>query len=220
MLKVYYRISNNSYQKTKPDYITKEKCLTNFISCFPNAKIHIYADNVTEISLKEFIERTQCFIKETSLGNAKSFLYILETALESADSDDSFYFVEDDYLHLPGSEEVLLEGLQIADYISLYDHPDKYTSLYKNGELCKVMLTPNSHWKTTISTTMTFAGKTPQLTRDYEIFEKYCQTNHPYDNEIFHELRRRSRTLITPLPGYSTHGETTWLTPRRDWSKV
>ena len=26
--------------------------------------------------------------------------------------------------------------------------------------------------------------------------------------------------LITPIPGYATHGETAWLSPLTDWSKI
>ena len=32
-------------------------------------------------------------------------------------------------------------------------------------------------------------------------------------------LNEKKRTLITPIPGYSTHGETKYLTPFREWSK-
>jgi hypothetical protein len=37
---------------------------------------------------------------------------------------------------------------------------------------------------------------------------------------MFLDLRDKGRSLITPLPGYSTHGETAWLTPLIDWSKI
>jgi hypothetical protein len=37
---------------------------------------------------------------------------------------------------------------------------------------------------------------------------------------MFLELRQQGELLITPLPGYATHGETAWLSPLTDWSKV
>jgi hypothetical protein len=43
---------------------------------------------------------------------------------------------------------------------------------------------------------------------------------HPYDFDMFIELRENNELLITPIPGYSTHGETLWLCPLIDWSKI
>jgi len=34
------------------------------------------------------------------------------------------------------------------------------------------------------------------------------------------ELRENNHILITPIPGYATHGETAWLSPLTDWSKI
>jgi hypothetical protein len=35
---------------------------------------------------------------------------------------------------------------------------------------------------------------------------------------MFIELREKEHLLITPIPGYATHGETSWLSPLIDWS--
>jgi len=37
---------------------------------------------------------------------------------------------------------------------------------------------------------------------------------------MFLELRQQGELLITPIPGYATHGETAWLSPLTDWSQI
>jgi hypothetical protein len=37
---------------------------------------------------------------------------------------------------------------------------------------------------------------------------------------MFLALRDKGNSLITPIPGYATHGETAWLSPLTDWSKI
>jgi hypothetical protein len=73
------------------------------------------------------------------------------------------------------------------------------------GENTKVILTASSHWKYTNSTTMTFATRVKTLRTDQEIFRHFCNGKIPLDYFIFRNLAERGRTLITPLPGRSTH---------------
>jgi hypothetical protein len=67
---------------------------------------------------------------------------------------------------------------------------------------------------------MTFASKVSTLRRTEQILRKHTSGTHPYDFAMFIELREQNELLITPIPGYSTHGETLWLCPLTDWSKV
>mgnify|MGYP003125497802 FL=1 len=53
-----------------------------------------------------------------------------------------------------------------------------------------------------------------------EILRKHTNTTHPNDFNMFLELRKNNELLITSIPGYSTHGETAWLSPLNDWKKT
>ena len=55
---------------------------------------------------------------------------------------------------------------------------------------------------------MTFAIKKSNLAIVELILRKHTQGTHPYDFEMFIELMQNGHLLITPIPGYSTHGET------------
>jgi glycosyltransferase involved in cell wall biosynthesis len=209
MLKKIYRICDHRNGGTKIPHVTKRQCFLNFIEVFGVDNLVVVADNTSQGTI-EFISRYVSTIERTSLGNSGSFLYAAQLALQYHD-DDLVYLVEDDYLHLPKSRQCLLEGLQHADYVSLYDHADKYmlhspNPLVKDGgENTKVILTASSHWKYTNSTTMTFATKVGTFKADQSLFKDHCKDAIPKDYYLFRALAQRGRTLLTPIPGRSTH---------------
>lgn len=226
-MKVIYRISDAGYSKVKPDYISNENCLKNFVSIFGNQNLHIIADNCSEDTLKMITKYVHPNSIETvSVGHgAGTFNLALDMAL-GFDDETIVYFVENDYLHKPGSDKVLIEGLQIGyNYVALYDHPDKYMNganpfVEDGGEVTRVMLSESCHWKITNSTTMTFAAQVKTLREDESILREYTKGSYPRDFEMFLALREKQHGLITPIPGYSTHGETAWLSPLIDWSAI
>ena len=67
---------------------------------------------------------------------------------------------------------------------------------------------------------MTFAAKVETLKESEEILRKHTDGKHPNDFQMFLELGKNNKLLITPLPGYATHGETAWLSPLINWNKV
>jgi hypothetical protein len=227
MLKVYYRISDKGKTIGKPAYINNKSCLENFCKTFKNdIDITFVADNCDESTI-EWLETFGREIVRTSLGNAASCLYTLDLALSRArDETQRVYFVEADYLHRPDSQKVLLEGLERFDYVTLYDHPDKYMLRSPNpfvkdgGEATKVYLTASTHWKETNSTTMTFAAKVSTLRKDRGIFAEFCANrNIPDDFRCFTTLTKHKwRTLASPIPGHSTHGESMYLSPLIKWN--
>jgi hypothetical protein len=169
------------------------------------------------------------FIKDVSVGHgAGTFNLALDEALREPDWQ-VIYFLENDYLHKPNSDKIILEGLELgASFVSLYDHPDKYLPPSQGGnpyceggaEDTRVYLTESTHWKITNSTTMTFATTEPNLRRAEKTLRKYTQGTYPEDFKMFLDLREQGELLISSIPGYATHGETAWLSPLTDWSLV
>lgn len=232
-MKIIYRISDAGYNKVKPDYVNNEACLKNFCNVFFD---YIYdtliiADNCSESTInmiKKYIDPIN--IEKVSVGHgAGTFNLALDRALK-LDDKEVVYFVENDYLHKQQSPKVIQEGLNLgAAFVSLYDHPDKYLDPSKGGnpyceggaEDTRVYLTDSCHWKITNSTTMTFASTVEALKRTEPILRKYTNQGHyPDDFKMFLDLREQNELLVTPLPGYATHGETAWLSPLTDWSKI
>lgn len=231
-MKIIYRISDAGYNKVKPGYINNVNCLNNATRVFPWTEYDwsIIADNISEETnnmIQRYIPRNH--INYVSVGHgAGTFNLALDEALQSSD-DEIIYFLENDYLHKPGSDQIIKEGFELgASFVSLYDHPDKYKGPSQGGnpyceggaEDTRVYLTDSCHWKITNSTTMTFASKVSILKRVEPILRKHTQNSYPDDFKMFLELRENNELLITPIPGYSTHGETAWLSPLTDWSRI
>ena len=86
--------------------------------------------------------------------------------------------------------------------------------------MTKVFLSDSCHWKLTNSTTMTFACKIKTLRKHEKTMRKYTSTSHPHDFDMWIDLRNQEVSLITPIPGYSTHGESAWLSPLKNWENV
>lgn len=143
--------------------------------------------------------------------------------MDNLKDSQPFYMVEDDYLHLPGSRAVLLEGLKLGDYVTLYDHPDKYMTggpnphVQDGAEVSRVYLSKSCHWKQTNSTTMTWATRVETLKQDKDVWWKFSEGTCADDFKAFMSL---DRLTISSIPGWSTHGEKMWLAPLTRWKDV
>lgn len=234
-MKVLYRISDNGYVKPKFENATKRRCLLNFLEQWPLEEIIVFADRCiseTKDFLLDYADQTGLILYDIPDGfggsSAASWRHVRDYALTLPD-DEAVYFVEDDYFHLDMSRTCLLEGLERADYVTLYDAPDKYVPASKGGnplidddgaDISKVILTKSHHWRLTNSTTMTFACKVQTLRDDNDIWKKYTSSTHPHDFECFLELRASGRSLISPIPTLSTHCEPAWAAPLMDWNTL
>lgn len=207
-MRVFYRLSD--YSVPKLPGMTKQDFVNNFREIFK--EFVLIADNCSQETLlwlqKEDILKTEgAWIRQgiagivTNLGNAKSFQRVLDMAA-SLPKDEIIYFVEDDYLHQPIAPKLLEEGVAISDYVTLYDHPDKYGEQYDFGEYGRIHRTRSSHWKTTVSTCLTFGTKAGILKEDMPIWKKWTNGDHPWDHYAFEELRKKNgRKLISSIPG-------------------
>jgi hypothetical protein len=227
-MKIFYRLSDGSYKKERFTHASKKVCLENFLKHFPDEEITIFADNVKDETFV-WLQTYGIDLKRTNGGSsAAGFRIVFEEALKLPD-DEIIYFVEDDYLHLENSRQILIEGLERAHYVTLYDHADKYIPAIIGGnpfieadgsEETRVFLTKNRHWKLTNSTTMTFATIVGTLREDEISWRRYTAGTYPQDYQCFLELRDKGRTLASPIPSLSTHCEPRWAAPLIDWTQI
>ena len=209
-----YRIAEkqNKYTKEKPEYVNNQSCLNNFYNNKGDTELVIFGDRLEE-SKKQAKKLADKYIEVSNHGNAQSFREAYEYALNNYNDDTIIYFVEDDYIHKPGFIEALNEAFSLnIEFVSLYDHPDKYNSVPKT-----LIHTKNIHWQFVISTTMTFAARVKTLRKCKNIFWGLTSGNHPYDHDIFSNLNKMGKYLITPIPGFATHATLGYMAPTIEW---
>jgi hypothetical protein len=183
MIRIFQRhcnFSSNSANKERPDWFNREKIFDSFQKTFTTDVIYTAVfDNGSGNVNDHFISNKNVDIIEIEAGTeAKSFTKILEYVnKQNFDNNDIIYFVEDDYLHRQGWVDILAEGVENigAEYFTLYDHPDKYyLQMYDNLQ-SKIIVTQSVHWRTTPSTTNTYACKFKTLKLAFDIHVQYCE---------------------------------------------
>lgn len=198
-------------------------CYRNLLDTFDPSKANLtfFFDAakgpVSEHFLKE--ESADQILQVQEGTEAGAYLRLIEhvCSLDIA-PETILYFVEDDYLHRPGWIDVLLEAFQLpeVDYATLYDHRDKYFMYPKLRS--RIFVTPSCHWRTTPSTTNTFAVRLQTLREDLTIHQKYSKGRKiSDDHKKFVHLYNLGRLLVSSIPGWSTHAEPEFSSPCIAW---
>ena len=214
---VFFRTSK-VFGKSPIPCIDSRLTFFSLLESFSLDQIVCIADNATQEQCNFFASIAHNFYC-TSKGNSGSFRLAVELAgLHPA---DIYYFVEDDHLHLPFQKSYLTAGLQFFDFVSLYDHPDKYQIHSYPSLQRRVVATSVGHFSSSPSTVMTFACKAETLHLARKIMLDAAYTGEalkaPRDHEMFVALAEGGFTLGTALPGRSTHCESALLSPYVDW---
>ncbi len=217
-----------SGHKRRIEGYSKEKCHRNLLATTDPSFVDItYIYDSFHGSLdKHFLSKEKdadiVTIKEGK--ESSSFLRTL-AYIESLHLSPNtiIYLLEDDYLHRQGWPYVLLEAFKelSADYVTLYDHKDKYFfPMYENLE-SKIYHTHTCHWRKVPSTTNTFAMRMKTLSADMDVHKKYSQdVEVSKDHEKFLALKEKGAVLLSPMPAWSTHTEVEFASPCVDWEEL
>lgn len=217
--------SSNSVGKVRPDWFGREECLQSVLNHSSDEQVKVTIMFDGEPSDDHFLTHYNLpTILAKGGTDGHSFLNVVNyVAKLDLDDDDIVYFCEDDYLHAPGWDDIMLDGFNKtnAEYITLYDHKDKYFLPAYANLTSKVIATEKVHWRTTPSTTNTYACRFKTFKKHLEIHREYCDLEKGYtrDHDKFIRLWNEGSNLISSIPGYSTHMETPYMSPVVDWEK-
>lgn len=221
----YYSRNAELPNRGRPEWFSKGACWENL----KRTTNHELA-NITVIYDKHFglLPDNKSYYKGHNLiegecgTEAGSFLEMLRIIRErNLPPETIVYLLENDYLHREGWCEVLMEAFTLpVHYVTLYDHLDKY--LHYPALLSRLYATETCHWRTTPSTTNTYACKISQLMADMDTHEQYSLHSNngvSRDSEKFERLTNLDRILVSSVPGYSTHCDGL-MSPTIDWEKI
>jgi hypothetical protein len=236
-LNIYYRhvhskaeMKSRDPNKLRPEWFSYESCFRNLISTIQNdpqgqfVKLIVMFDGDHTDFVDDFVSR---YIANKELNIGLEFLeagsdrnsglitldYINRASLPQG---NLVYMLENDYMHQPGwiSKVFELYNSDIAfDYLSLYDHRDKYILPMYKDLIAQIFHTQTHHWRTAPSSCGSFVSEISQFRSDYEIFRLGLPDFYFFDALI----NKRKRVLLTPIPGLSTHCMEGYMSPCLEW---
>jgi hypothetical protein len=224
---LHCNFSELSKNKLRPEWFNREKIFDSLISTLDNRINYTAFHDSGNGSIEEhFLHKKNVKkISQSGGSGAHSFLNLLNYVIEQKFKDDDIiYFLEDDYLHKPGWIDILIEGFEYieADYLTLYDHPNKYYQGMWDKLPSHLLVTPSTHWRTTVSTTNTYACRFKTLKQHFDIHVQYCNLIEKWvkDHDKFTHLWNIGSNLISCIPGYSAHVEENMLSPITNWQSI
>ncbi|MBT8551923.1 hypothetical protein G6731_08160 [Polynucleobacter paneuropaeus] len=227
----------NPEAKARPSWFSIESCFLNLISTLskPDLPLKVdltvmfdgddtsFNDDFLSTYMKNHGVQFPVKIKIVQFhggSDARSFHHTIDYILDQNYSDDDWiYFLENDYLHVPNWINKLSDLFDVNknhEYVSLYDHFDKYLYDQYDELESKIRFHGNHHWRSTPSTCASFLVTSKILNEDAQIIK-----TGGGDHEFFTALaNKNSRKIISPIPGLSTHCMKDFLSPGIDWENI
>lgn len=228
-IRTCYYSTASAHKKRYPSF-SREKCFENFISTVDLSQINltIFLDTAySQYAQKapHFVHRHPFPVIEIQAGTeAASFLCMIDDVTRKKFPPETIlYFLEDDYLHRPGWIQILKEGFTLpdVDYVTLYDHRDKYFFPQYQHLRSKIFHTQSCHWRTTPSTTNTYATRFKTLLKHLKTHRDFSLNRAvTADSDKFFQLAQEGATLISSIPGYATHAEPEFASPCTSWEAL
>jgi len=217
--------TNESESKPRPPWFSYEKCFVNLLSTIKKeSDIDLYLimdGRVNNNFIKKYKNNFTAYEITAGSDRASSLkLYpYIKKVIKNQKDFDLIYILENDYLHVNGWVKKLKELFNTysnLNYVSLYDHNDKYFLPMYENLVSKVFTTKTHHWRTTPSTCGSFIVNKKVFLEDYDIPFKI-----PGDHNKFLWLNKnKNRFVTTPIPGLNTHCMSNLLSPTIDWQYI
>jgi hypothetical protein len=220
---LHYEITGTD-NKFRPSWFDYEKCFINLLNTIEgkNVDLHVVMDGKIENNwIKKYQDRyiSHETIERRGHMTAVYMMEVIYSLKDSMDKKDLIYILENDYLHVDNWVDKILDIFQTFEglnYVSLYDHGDKYWHPNYEDLVSKIFCSNTHHWRTIPSTCGSYVIDRKFFEEDYDILST-MEGDH---NKFLWLNENRGRFILTPIPGLSTHCMDRLLSPTIDWKKI
>ena len=215
--------SELSSEKRRPEGFDRLALWNQLLSTVPARIITVFLDQSRRKTKTHFVEASNVHTVSFDGGSGSAaFRTVLRewqrcAEREQWEDDEVIVFLEDDYSVKDGWVSLIQDGLRFGDYVTLYDHPDKYSQLYANLP-SQVYAGRLSHWRTTPSTTNSFATTWGVLRKDMAVHRSFSDEASPavQDHAKWLALWKQGRRLVSSIPGLWSHEEEGMVSPLKN----
>ncbi len=213
--KINLTIVDQSYDES----VTKK-----FKQIFSNLDLEI---NIINFDKNEFKNEIKLDYNKDVFGNLSSLLKCFKIAKNN--SDDLYFFLEDDYLHNESLiEEMILTYERVSSQIKkeILLVPSDYPYLYMNERSTKVLTGSHRHWQTLNKVLCSFMTSKEILELYWNNFLLTCQEHNEPIEKYLNEICEKE-VCLSPIPSLSIHmanansifGISPFLDVKKEWNK-
>jgi hypothetical protein len=220
---IFYRHYN--VEKTdgrgRPKWFDYEKCFSNLLSTLTSdTELHIMFDGDSSTNFISNYKNHYTLHEFKAGSDQESFWETLRYIKEqNIKDDDLIYILENDYLHISdwvSKVKEIFSTYSNLNYVSLYDHNDKYFLPMYENLTSKIFTSLTHHWRNTPSTCGSYITNKKIFDEDFNV-----HTTIAGDHNKFLQLNQeKGRFVITPIPGLSTHCMEGLLSPTINWENI
>tara|TARA_B110001452_G_scaffold258749_1_gene254314 strand:+ start:241 stop:1221 length:981 start_codon:yes stop_codon:yes gene_type:complete len=206
------------------DQSNDENVLKKFKQIFSNLDLEI---NIINFDKNEFKNEIKLDYNKDVFGNLSSLLKCFKVAKHN--SDDLYFFLEDDYLHKESLiEEMILTYERVSSQIKkeILLVPSDYPYLYMNERSTKVLTGSHRHWQTLNKVLCSFMTSKEILELYWNNFLLTCQEHNEPIEKYLNEICEKE-VCLSPIPSLSIHmanansifGISPFLDLKKEWNK-
>mgnify|MGYP001357188117 FL=1 len=201
-----------------------ENVTKKFKQIFSNLDLEI---NIINFDKNEFKNEIKLDYNKDVFGNLSSLLKCFKIAKNN--SDDLYFFLEDDYLHNESLiEEMILTYERVSSQIKkeILLVPSDYPYLYMNERSTKVLTGSHRHWQTLNKVLCSFMTSKEILELYWNNFLLTCQEHNEPIEKYLNEICEKE-VCLSPIPSLSIHmanansifGISPFLDVKKEWNK-
>ena len=208
------------------DHNSSDENLEKINSIFKNSKVKYDLHKLDLSKYEKNIEKINERGEEVSHNQMSNMANINQSLLESKNSNDLVYFVEDDYLHKKEAiSEMVFTYERLASQLDkeIIICPADYPYLYTQAELTQNFLGKKYHWRKVNETLCTFLTSKKIIEKYWDKYLSMCKKEHAPFEKPLHQIYEKE-LCISPIPSLAVHftnvNSIFGLSPNVDWEKI